>query len=65
MWYIIGAVAAVLVGFFVFANVKKNRCECNKDKTTDKPTFRTDESLNKYDKPIDGNRSHVDFDDAE
>ncbi len=67
MWYLIGVVAVVLIGFFVMASVKKDKCCCcnTKDKDVNKPPFRTDECLEKYDKPVDGHHSTVDFDDAE
>jgi hypothetical protein len=65
MWYIIGTVVVVLIGLIVYAGKKDNSCGCCKSKLDDKPAFRTEDSLEKYDKTIDGHRSTVDFDDAE
>ncbi|GEM_PF-4242191 len=65
MLYAIALLAVALIGFFVFSSGKKNKCGCCNTKTADKPPFRTEDSLEKYDKPADGNRSVVDFDDAE
>ena len=64
MWYLIGIVAIVLIGFFVYANIKKNKQLVDTAKTADKP-FRTEEELNTYNKSLDDKHSHVDFDDAE
>jgi len=65
MFYLIGVIAIVLVGFLVHATLKKNKCSCGAPKDAEKSAFRTEESLEKYDKPIDSHQSHVDFDDAE
>ena len=65
MWYLIGIVAVVLAGFFIYASMKKNKrpaCGCKSD---DKPAFRTEEKLSTYNKPLDDKQSRVDFDDAE
>lgn len=64
MWYLIGVVLIALIGFFVYANRKSKRCCCG-SKESDKPTFRTEEDINTYNKPLDDKKSHVDFDDAE
>ena len=65
MWYLIGAVTIVLIGFFVYAGVKNRRRDPGKADAEDKPLFRTEDSLNTYDKPMDDRHSHVDFDDIE
>jgi hypothetical protein len=65
MWYLIGVVAIVLAGFFLYASVKKNKQDAEKAKAANKPPFRTEEKLNSYNKPMDDQHSHVDFDDAE
>lgn len=65
MWYLIGIVAIVLVGFFVYASIKKHKQSINNSKKADKPPFRTEEELNTYNKPLDDKHSHVDFDDGE
>ncbi|MCX5678481.1 MAG: hypothetical protein NTY76_05165 [Candidatus Omnitrophica bacterium] len=65
MWYLIGVIAIALVGFFLYANAKKNKRDAEKAKAGDKPPFRTEEKLSSYNKPMDNQHSHVDFDDAE
>ena len=65
MWYLIGVIAVVLIGFFVYAAVKKNKQEKENAKAKDTPPFRTEENLDTYDKPMNDKHSHVDFDDAE
>lgn len=65
MWYLAGILAIVLVGFFLYTSVKKNRQDAGKTKMEDKPPFRTEEKLSSYNKPMDDQHSHVDFDDAE
>ncbi|MBN2453582.1 MAG: hypothetical protein JXB40_04900, partial [Candidatus Omnitrophica bacterium] len=66
--YLAGIVAIVLLGFFIYANLKhkkdskEGRCSCH---SADEKPFRTDEDLASYNKPIDDKHSHVDFDDAE
>jgi len=65
MWYLIGVVAMVLVGFLLYASRKNKRDACAGGKANDVPPFRTEESLNSYNKPMDDQHSHVDFDDAE
>ena len=63
MWYLIGFVLLALIGFFVYASVKNKKRETGSVDNKDKPPFRTGESLNTYDKPMDDQHSHVDFDD--
>lgn len=65
MWYLAGVVAIALVGFFLYASAKKSKQDAEKAKTGDKPPFRTEEKLSSYNKPMDDQHSHVDFDDAE
>jgi len=65
MWYLIGVVAIVLIGFFLYANARKNKQAAKSAKTGDNPSFRTEENMNSYNKPMDNQHSHVDFDDAE
>ena len=65
MWYLVGIVAIVLIGFFVYARIKKNKNSTNSAEKADKPPFRTEEKLNAYRKPLDDKHSHVDFDDEE
>ncbi|MFA5144270.1 MAG: hypothetical protein WC522_08950 [Candidatus Omnitrophota bacterium] len=66
MWTIIIVVSALWIGFFAWARMgdKKRRKENNKKKS--KPSFRTEEDLDEYAKPMeDDHQSKVDFDDAE
>lgn len=59
-------ISVAWVGFVIWARIdsKKRREELNKKK--DKPTFRTEEDLNEYAKPMnDEHQGKVDFDDAE
>jgi len=65
MWYLIGVVAIVLIGFFVYASVKNCKREVKSVDTEDKPQFRTEESLSTYEKPMNDQHSHVDFEDVE
>ena len=65
MWYLIGVIVAALIGFFVYANRKKNKQSSGGAKASDKPAFRSEEDLSTYSKSLDDNKSHVDFDDAE
>lgn len=65
MWYLIAIVAAVLMGLFVYASVMKNKRAVDNAKTKEKPSFRTEEDLSSYSKPMDGRHTHVDFDDVE
>ncbi|MFH1189120.1 MAG: hypothetical protein V1682_00320 [Candidatus Omnitrophota bacterium] len=65
MWYLIGVVAVVLIGFFLYASVKKHKNNSDNGKPGDNSPFRTEETLSSYTKPLDDSHSHVDFDDAE
>ncbi|MBU0605502.1 MAG: hypothetical protein KKH77_04360 [Candidatus Omnitrophica bacterium] len=65
MWYLIGVVAVVLIGFFLFASAKRRKQNSTGSKAKDDPSFRTEEDLNSYAKPMDDSHSHVDFEDAE
>ncbi len=65
MWYLIGVVAIFLAGFFVYASIRKSELLKREAKKPDKPLFRSEEDLNSYDKPMNDDHSHVDFDDAE
>ncbi|MDD5428678.1 MAG: hypothetical protein PHI58_05525 [Candidatus Omnitrophica bacterium] len=63
---IISVISVIWIGYFIWArnDAKKRRAEYNKKK--DKPTFRTEEDLNEYAKPMDDeHHGKVDFDDAE
>lgn len=64
MGYLIGIIVVVLVGFFVYANMKHKKHSNNAGKG-DEPAFRTEEDLSTYNKPLDDKQSRVDFDDAE
>ncbi len=65
MWYLIGVVAIVLIGFFLYANTRKSKQGAKSAKIGDNPPFRTEEKLDSYNKPMDDQHLHVDFDDAE
>ena len=65
MWYLIGIVAVVLIGFFLFAIAKRRKQDSAVSKAEDDPSFRTEEDLSSYAKPMDDSHSHVDFEDAE
>jgi len=66
MWYLIGVAAVVLIGFFLYTSMKKNKRKPGQGNgTKDGVPFRTEEDLNSYSKPMDDRHSHVDFDDAE
>ena len=65
MWYLIGVMAVVLIGFFLYRSAKRHKQESAGAKAEDDPSFRTEEDLNSYAKPLDDSHSHVDFDDAE
>ena len=65
MWYLIGVVAVVLIGFFLFASAKRRKHDAAGSRAKDDPSFRTEEDLSSYAKPMDDSHSHVDFEDAE
>ncbi len=65
MWCLIGIVAVVLIGFFLYASAKRRKQNSEHAKADDNSPFRTEEDLNSYAKPMDDSHSHVDFDDAE
>ena len=65
MWYLIGVVAVVLIGFFLYRSAKRRKQNSESAKTKGDQSFRTGENLNSYAKPMDDSHSHVDFDDAE
>jgi Ca2+/H+ antiporter len=65
MWYLIGVVVVVVIGFFLYASVKRHKQNLENTKAKDNSSFRTEEKLSSYGKPMDDRHSHVDFDDAE
>jgi len=66
MWKIVVIVSVVWVGFFAWARIGYKRRKKEYDKKKNKPTFRTEEDLDEYAKPMDDeHRGKVDFDDAE
>lgn len=65
MWYLIGLVIAIVVLYMVFCGSKKS-CGCSScGNAADKPKFRTEDNLKTYEKPMDSDRSKIDFDDQE
>ncbi|MFA6321454.1 MAG: hypothetical protein WCY36_06325 [Candidatus Omnitrophota bacterium] len=66
IWTFVIAISVIWIGFVIWARLdnKKRRDEAEKKKN--KPTFRTEEDLNEYAKPMDdSHHGKVDFDDAE
>ena len=65
MWYFIIVVSAIFLGLFiwVYGDYKKQKKEPGKE---EKSTFRTEDDLEEYGKPLKDEESKtVDFDDAE
>lgn len=66
MWYAVIILSVICVGFFMWvrADYKKQKREVGKKK--EKPSFRTEDVLEEYGKPMkDKEHTAVDFDDAE
>lgn len=66
MWTIVFVIAILWVVLIVWlrSDIKRRRKET--EKRSNKPTFRTEEDLEEYGKPMDDKHEpHVDFDDAE
>ena len=66
MWIAVIIISVLCVAYFSWARIdsKKRRAEAEKHRT--KPTFRTEDDVNKYAKPMtDEHQSKPDFEDAE
>ena len=66
MWTLIIIISAIWIGFFIVARIYSKRRQKEYNKKKDKPSFRTEEDLDEYGKPMDdAHKGHVDFEDAE
>ena len=66
MWYVIIILSVICVGFFMWARADYAKRKKESDKSKDKPSFRTEDVLEEYGKPMkDNDQTSVDFDDAE
>ena len=67
MWYLIIVVLSIiLIAFFLWARADYRKQKRKIDKAEGKPSFRTEDVLEEYGKPMrDKENNPVDFDDAE
>ena len=67
MWYIaIVILSVILAVFFIWARADYKKQKSKTDETKEKPSFRTEDVLEEYGKPMkNGEQNPVNFDDAE